>query len=795
MVRTASGTTREITINDALAQIIAHAPRSDPKHETTAAATITADFLMFHCLRRSCAIRAKCQRLRVLAVLAFTVAMLMPVTGAAAEPTAGARPRIGLVLGGGGARGAAHVGVLKVLEEMRIPVDYVAGTSMGSIVGGLYASGMTPDEIDREMQKMDWADLFQDSPKRADRSFRRKEDDFNYAFKAKLGVRDGAIKFPLAYIRGQKFDLELKRLTLPVYNVTDFDRLPIPYRAVATDLETGKEVVLGKGILAESIRASMAVPGAFDPVEINGQLLIDGGLANNVPVSVARSMGADVFIVVDVGEGLSKRDEIKSALDVSGQLAGFLFTLNTEAQLKSLGPRDVLIRPKLGDIGGGSFERVGEAIPIGEQAARAAADSLKRYSISPEQYARHLAKRRLRHTVDPVVHFVRINNQSHVGDDVIAERISAEPGKPLDVKQLDADIAQIYGLEIFESVRYELVDENGVTGLVVTAKEKGWGPGYLQFGMATSNDFKGDATMRVGVLYTLTEINKLNGEWRIGGQVGDEPGIFTEIYQPLDALSRFFVSGRIGYGQQNINQFDATGNRIARYTLTGGEVQFAFGREFGTWGEARVGIRRINGSAEVTTGTPAPDIDLDSDEVFVRLSDDKMDNIYFPRDGHIGRIEYLTGKERYGSEVEYDQWLFTYSHAHSWGANTLIGSLFGGTTVDDNAPLNRLFRLGGFLRLSGYQIDELTGQSAGLVQLIYMRRLLRVPFFNAYAGGSVEVGNVWQASEDISWRSSVTTGSVFVGFDTPIGPLYIAYGQAPDDNQSLYVYLGPRFTY
>ena len=341
------------------------------------------------------------------------------------------------------------MGVLKVLQELRIPIDYVAGTSMGSVVGGLYASGMNAEEIEREIRAMDWDDLFLDDPAREDRTFRRKRDDDLYAFKAKVGVGDGEIKIPLAYIRGQKFDLMLNRLTLPVVGIDDFDRLPIPYRAVATDLETGKEVVLAKGNLARSIRASLAVPAAFDPVEIDGRLLVDGGLANNVPVSVARSMGADVFIVVDVGSGLYKRDEIHSALDVTAQLANFLFTLNTEQQLATLGPSDVLILPQLGDLGGGDFEHAADAIPIGESAAREASDALRRYSVSEEDYARYLASRDRARSGAPQIDFVRIENRSRLDDAVIGERISARIGEPLDVDTLERDIGTVYGLDNF----------------------------------------------------------------------------------------------------------------------------------------------------------------------------------------------------------------------------------------------------------------------------------------------------------------------------------------------------------
>jgi NTE family protein len=740
---------------------------------------------------------AGCAFLELLVLVLVLVAALAlpPEVQAADQSAAVKRPRIGLVLGGGGARGGAHVGVLKVLEELRIPVDYVAGTSMGSIVGGLYASGMSSQDIERELRAMDWTEVFQDYPSRADRSFRRKSDDYTYVFKAKPGFNGSKLNIPPAYIRGQKLDLVLNRLTLPVVEVKDFNRLPIPYRAVATDIETGKPVVLGKGSLSMSIRASMAVPAAFDPVEIDGRLLVDGGIADNVPVNVARDMGADVLIVVDVGSGLTGREGISSALDITGQLGNYLFTLNTEEQLKTLGPRDVLIRPQLGDIGGGSFERVPETFPIGERSAREAIEALRRYSLSPQDYARYLAQRTHPSRSAPVIDAVRIDNRSRVGSDVIAGRISAKPGQPLDTAQLDQDIGQIYGLEIFESVRYEVVREDDKNVLVITAKEKGWGPGYLQFGLAASNNFKGDNTFRVGVLYTRTEINSLNGEWRVGGQLGDEPGIATELHQPLDALSRYFVAGKLGYARTNADIFDDTGHRITRFQIASARLELAGGREFGTWGEARLGYRRESGTAEVTTGAPAPNQDVNLGAAFLRLSDDKLDNVAFPREGHFGRAEYRVAREGLGSSTDYDQATLDYVHAFTWGRNTLLGKISGFGTMNGTAPLEAQVRLGGFLRLSGLQENQLSGQYAGLITLGYYRRINDIQFLQAYAGTSLEVGNVWQDSKNASFGNTITAGSVFLGVDTPVGPLYLAYGRAEAGVYSFYVYLGPRFTF
>lgn len=705
------------------------------------------------------------------------------------------RPKIGLVLAGGGAKGAAHVGVLKVLEEMRIPIDYVAGTSMGSVVGGLYASGMSPEDIEREIKQIDWGGVFIDEPKREDRSFRRKQDDALYVFKAKPGFNDGKVELPLAYIHGQKFDLQLNRLTLRVNHVKDFDRLPIPYRAVATDLETGKEVALKSGSLARSIRASMAVPGAFDPVDIDGKLLADGGLANNIPVSVARAMGADIVIVSDLGSDLMTREQITSALSVAGQMVNFLFALNSQAQLQSLGSQDVHIISRLGDIGAGSFDRIAEAMPLGEQAARQAAESLRRYSLSQEGYSRHLAARGKPGADGRVVAFVRIDNQSKVSDAVISSYISMKPGDKLDIARLEEDIQQIYGLEIFESVRYELAEENGKTGVVVQAREKSWGPGYLQAGLITSSNFEGDVAFRLGMTYTFTQINALNGEWRIGAQVGDEPAIFAEIFQPLDPGARFFVSGKLGYRTRNINLFDSAGNNIAEARAQGVEMELGAGRQFGTWGEVRLGYLREAGNIDIGIGAPAPDQDFDTGQFFVRLTDDKLDSLYFPTKGHAGRVEWRISHEDFGSDTDFDQVSLGYNHAYSWGRHTLIGGVNVNATVDGDAPIQSLYRLGGFLRLSGFEQGRLTGQQAGLARLVYMRRINDIQFFKAYAGASLELGNVWQNTGDIGFDDTIFAGSAFIGADTPIGPLYLGYGRNDTGEGSLYLFLGPLFSF
>ncbi len=318
------------------------------------------------------------------------------------------RPKIGLVLGGGGARGYAHVGVLKKLEEMRIPYDYIAGTSMGSIVGGFLATGMESDELAQVVRDADWDDLFKDKTPREDLPFRRKADDDLGLYGPKLGIGKDSSLLPKGVVSGQKVIFMFESITSQRVNTTDFDQLPIPYRAIATDIVTGDMIVIAEGDLSMAMRASMAVPGVFDPVRRGDALLVDGGLVRNLPVDVARDMGADVIIAVDVGTKLAGKDEIDNALAIVYQMSGMLTVKNTEIQIRNLGDDDVLIAPKIGDtITSADFSKLDEAIPLGYAAAEAVQEQLQKYSLSESDY--RAWRQQLDKCVEgpPQVHFVR----------------------------------------------------------------------------------------------------------------------------------------------------------------------------------------------------------------------------------------------------------------------------------------------------------------------------------------------------------------------------------------------------
>tara|TARA_B100000700_G_scaffold241549_1_gene268846 strand:- start:2326 stop:4557 length:2232 start_codon:yes stop_codon:yes gene_type:complete len=723
--------------------------------------------------------------------------LLSLAVAAEVEGTQPDRQKVGLALSGGGARGAAHIGVLRVLEELQVPIDYIAGTSMGSIVGGLYASGMTLAEIETAIETMDWEHIFSDSPPRVERSFRRKRDDDLYLVKARLGISDdGEPLFPTGAIQGQKFDLALRELSLPVTNITDFDQLHIPFRAVASDIGNGRMVVLSEGDLATAMRASMAVPGVFSATEINDRLLVDGGITGNLPVDVVREMGADIVIAVDISTPIMQADDVNNLFAITGQLTSLLTRNNVEEQIATLTASDILIVPALGDFSSSDFVNATNAVPIGYQAADARRQELRKFSLLENEYQEYLAARASRPSRDvPVIQFVRIENDSQISDKMIRDRIQQQTGSPLDRKQLEQDIAHIYGLELFQNVRYDLVEEQGETGLLVDARAKSWGPNYLQFGLDLSSDIRGTNSYDLGAAYLRTGINPLGGEIRLATQIGQDPLLAAEWHQPLDTLSRYFVYTGARYGATNVDVFDGRRNAVAEYRVKEARAELALGRELSVYGESRLGYRYRDGEVDVKAGSPElPEFSYESGSAFARLAVDRLDNYNFPEEGWLGAVEYDIARAALGGDSEFEQVRLVANGFTSLGNGHVIG--LGGlvnSTISGTADVQDRFRLGGFLNLSGYTEDSLSGQQAGVLSAIYYRRFEALPFLPWYLGGSFEYGGVWEDKEDL-FDDGIMSGSVFLGADSPIGPLYIGYGHAEGGYDSIFFYLGrPQF--
>jgi NTE family protein len=730
--------------------------------------------------------------------LLIVLAMVVCVPRVVPQAEAGShqRPRIGLALSGGGARGAAHVGVLRVLEEMQIPVDYIAGTSMGSVVGGLYASGMSVDGIEEALAEIPWKDIFSDRQPREDRRYRRKQDDYVYLVKHKVGVDDsGEVNIAPALIQGQKFDLALRRYLLPAANVKDFDRLGIPYRAVASDIVTGKAVVLGSGDLPTAIRASMAVPAAFAPVEIGDKLLVDGGVSMNLPVSVVRDMGADIVIAVDISTPGLKREEIRSALDMLNQLSALLTRRDTEAQIASLRGLDVLIVPELGGtVTSADFkpDKLLEAAAIGEAGARSRQSELGRLSLPADRYAAYRKRTAPTRSEPPTIDYVRVENESRLSDEVITSRIAVEAGEPLDPEEIDRDIGRIYDQDNFESVRYGVEERDGETGVVITAREKSWGTSALQFGLQLSSSSSDDSQFNIGAAYTMMPVNELNAEWRTFVQIGEEPLLFTEFYQPLDPEEKWFVNVGGGYLSRNVKIYEelSADTPSVEYDVDYLGIRLVGGRNLEDWGRLSLAYNRYAGDADVSTGGAAfDDFDFDDGDLELRLAVDTLDNIAFPSKGWRAFAYGRMARTGLSANTDFEQFGASVMKAGSLGRHRYNALAHFETTRDDDAPIQSLFRLGGFARLSGFTENQLAGQHAGLLRGVYFYDL-ETKLVDTYVGGTLEAGNVWQDRNDMGLDDGILAGSLFLGADTFIGPLFLSYGYAEGGNHGVYLFIG-----
>lgn len=733
-------------------------------------------------------------RPRVLLLLApfLVLGLLIPTL----PVDAAERPKIGLALSGGGARGAAHVGVLKVLEKMGIPVDYVAGTSMGAVVGGLYAMGMSPEEIEATIEKIDWTAIFQDEPQRQDRRIHRKLDDNDYLMSARPGVNEEKREVNLvpALIQGHRLDLALRRYTLPARSIQDFDDLKIPFRAVATDAVTGEAVILGGGDLANSIRASMAVPAAFAPVEIGDQLLIDGGLAMNLPVSVVRDMGADIIIAVDVGGPRRDREEINNVLQMLDQVMSLVTWRNTQEQIAELHGRDVLITPPLErEVTAADFSKMLDAVAIGERGAQEQEVALAGLEIPAVRYAAYLDGQRLTGKPMPIVDRVRVENRSRLADAVITDRLDVPLGEPLDPDTLEAQIDRVFDQDNFESVQYRLEETpDDKTELVISANEKSWGTSSLQAGIELSSASGGDSRFNVGAAYTMAPVNSMNAEWRTFLQAGEEPGLVTELYQPLDPLERWYVEATAGYFTESLTLFEpeTSDNPSAKYLISrlGGSLEG--GRNFGNWGRLGLKYARYAGDADLRYGDPGMrGYGFDEGTLGLTFYLDTLDSANFPRQGWIGTAFALTSRTEIGASENYDQAGFNLLKAQSWGKNTLLAGIKFAGSFGGQEPDQAFYRLGGFLNLSGFNQDELSGGNLGLARIIYMRNLT-TGLVNTYGGGSLEAGNVWEQRSDIDGDNLRFGSSLFLGVDTFIGPIYLGYGYADGGFGALYLMLG-----
>jgi NTE family protein len=706
-------------------------------------------------------------------------------TGATAAPGV-ARPKVCLVLSGGGARGIAHIGVLRVLEELHVPVDCLVGTSAGAVIGGAYAAGASPDEIETAIRGADWDKLLSDQPARADRSVYAKELERERIGGTEVGERDGSLLLPRG-LAGQHLQFYLQSLVAPAGRGA-FDDLAIPYRAIATDFERGTMVVIDHGDLATALRASMSVPGAFAPVEIDGRILVDGGLVRNIGVDVARALGAERIIAVNVGTPLLKRAEIGSVLSAAAQTLNILAEQNVAAQLATLAPGDVLIAPELGSLGVTDFAHGTTRIPAAEQATRRAAAALAPLALGAEEYeAWRAAQRRARLPPRYARIVVDTSSLSRVPPASIQRLLRGEP----DPRDPQGTIATLLGTDDFESVTATVEPGEGGATLVLRPVEKPWGPNYLHGGVVLASDFSGENDFVLTLDQRATWLNDRGLEWRNRASVGRIDALDSELRQPFDAARRAFIAPSFEISQQLrsvYQEHDALGTfRVRR--LRGA---LDLGVRLGNYGELTAGLEVGDDATALTTGLPVlPDVRQRAAAWRGALVVDRLDSLDFPRRGFLLSANARLARPMLGGVENYDRLSVEAQQAFGGERVSVLFALRVQRESGGQIPLGDVFSLGGFQNLSGYARDQVLAEHITFLRAVFRKRIAVFPPLlpAVYGGFSLEAADVAQRI-DASAPGHLYAGSLFVSADSALGPLYLGTGFATPGFVSLYLYLG-----
>jgi NTE family protein len=736
----------------------------------------------------------------MLAVLAATACSCALVASAAPATTTTTttmqtlqRPRIGLALGGGGAKGAAHVGVLTLLEDMRIPVDCVVGTSMGALVGGAYAVGMTGGEVERAIREISWSQAIGFEGWRQKLPMRRKLAGRTYSNNFEFGWRDGSVAAPSGIINSQNVEQTIRHLVARGLGTTDFDRLPIPFRAIATDMMTGEMVVLAEGDLAASMRASMAVPGVFAPVTIDGRTLGDGGLTRNIPVDIARQTCADVVIAVAVPTPPPPPEALQSPITMISRTLDVLIGANERQQLQTLGPQDVGIVVPMGEIGSGSFDKVAEAIPLGRRAAEQQRESLRRYSLPLDEYLAWRDSTRRPDSRRVELGEVTVVGLERVEPAYVASHLGLKAGSSVDQRQLAEAVNEVFSLGDFDSVQYSLAGDPERPDLRVEVAEKALGPNILRFDLGVAVGTAGGNAFVLAADYLRPWINSRGGEVHGLLQVGRAAAFDLSLYQPLDELHSWFVEPgvRATRSTEDLYFDDET---ATRYNFDAVYAYLEGGRVFGTNAELRVGLR--NGSQRATRDIAFPGLPSVPKEayggVFASYTYDDRDREALASNGWLHRLRYYRGLDALGSHREYDRLEGVLMRAWPVGGNLITTQVAGGAHFDGELPFYDLFTLGGPISFPGLGLGQLRGTSYWTGTASYLVKVADIsPLFGHlfYAGGSLIAGDM-SGRVDAVHEPTIFGASLLLGGRTPLGPLALSFSTTSTEEWSVVVTLG-----
>lgn len=716
------------------------------------------------------------------------------------------RLKIGLVLSGGGAKGAAHIGVLKVLEEKNIPIDYITGTSIGSYVGGMYALGYSAAEIEAIMMTTNWDKGYSDTIPREALSFKDKETRDKYNIPINIGYSDEEVKMPAGLLRGQSMSQLLRSSTNLIQQLGHFDELSIPFRAVATNLATGEPVVLSSGSIVAAMQASASVPGALQPAVIDGLLLVDGGIANNMPIDVVKEMGADIVIAVDIGSPLVGNDELNSTLAVLNQLSTILTNASAEKQKALLTDSDILIRPNIGELSTTDFSIMPIALPLGEIAARENSSRLDKLSIDEADFQSYLVakKQKSEHWLNeinrPLIKVV-YDNESKVSEKLLADNLDLDVGDFVTTETLEAGIARIYALDKFERVDAEFTDTEDGRVLTVTTKAKSWGPNYFDFGFSWEDDFSLDSVVSLDFAYTMTNLTENGGEWRNEISLGFDKLLGSEFYQPLSKDQDYFSRARVEYELKDWAFFEDN-QRILELRQTSYRTEVGIGINYTQNGMVELGILGEVGDLENDLwglGT----VDYSGYGGYLKFAYDDLNSINFPTSGNRFTFNVYMRKETYDLESFDDSSNFSMQYEADWrgavgvGNHAFVGIASLATVDKDGVFTVNVSELGGFLNLSGYHKNALYGSHKIFGAFVYQydlgRDVLGMTEYPLYLGTSLEAGNVWTQKDSVALDDLIYSGSLFLGIDTGVGPAAFGFGAADDGEKTIFLFIGKNW--
>jgi NTE family protein len=731
---------------------------------------------------------------RSLAAALALLGLLCGIARAQESPSA-ARPRISLVLAGGGAKGAAHIGVLRVLDELRIPVDCVVGTSMGALVGATFATGMPPADIQREVLAIDWERTVGGQGRRDRMPIKRKLATMAYTLPLEVGMNRSGIRMPGGLIVTQEIEQFIRTLVAPFRYTSDFDELPIPFRAVATDMVAGEVVVIDNGDLSEAMRASMALPGVFAPVTLDGKILSDGGMMRNFPVDIGRELCGDVVIAVWMSSPPVEADGLTSALSLIGRSIDVMIGANERASIASLAPGDVGINVPMGDIGTSDFTRIPEAVELGRRAAAGAREELARYSVPEAEYLKW--RNSLSRTQAPETELaeVRIVGTQRVNPEYVrVQLVNAVPGAVLSPQAIADDTERVYALGDFEGVDYTLTGPADARVLEVAPTEKAWGPNFFRFDLGLATYEGGDMFAILRVDHDRTWMNSRGAQWHNALQLGRQALLVSDFYQPIDVRQRFFVQP-ILYSQEKIEDIYVDRDRVARYELRERYGQVDVGVNFGTTTQLRLGVRNGSHEAEIDTGVPAlPELERTTDTSYqLRAFVDTRNSVALPTRGALLTSRYVDSDDALGGEFDYSLVEGMYAQAFGVrGDNSLTIAVGAADTLSGELPSTELFTLGGIRTFPGLRPGELRGSSYWTMSARYSWQLVDISPLSGqalYAGVRAQVGEMRKRFDGLP--PEVLYGlSGSIGGRTPVGPFLFSVGYVDGGEWHLQFTLG-----